>query len=357
MKRLSMLAAALCASAPVAAPLAAQQAPDSSRVHVVRPGDTLWDLSRLYLNNPYLWPQIFQLNQGEVQNPNLIFPRERLRIPGAGGPVAVAGVRPVEPRAPGASPGHTVFYGSLGSQMSGGRVGDAQAESVPVVAPGDFYGAGMLVQPAEVRAVGTLLEPLAPSAVETNIPPQIGPYDKVYMTLAAPGAVRVGEWLHLLRSDQRVRPHGEVFVPTGTALVLAVDGPTATLEVRELFDAVEVGNLAVPMPKFEPVRGVTPQPAAGATGRIVAFQVPQPVHSVRDVAFLDIGRSAGLVEGDELLAVLPPTGTGVNYRPGVVVARLQVVRVTERTAAARVVEMEYPALEPGLAVRLTAKMP
>ncbi len=30
-----------------------------ARVHVVQRGDTLWDLARQYLNNPYLWPQIW----------------------------------------------------------------------------------------------------------------------------------------------------------------------------------------------------------------------------------------------------------------------------------------------------------
>jgi hypothetical protein len=39
------------------------------------------------------------------------------------------------------------------------------------------------------------------------------------------------------------------------------------------------------------------------------------------------------------------------------VARLQVVRVSRRTAAMRVVAMEQPALVPGLPVRLVGKMP
>jgi hypothetical protein len=40
-----------------------------------------------------------------------------------------------------------------------------------------------------------------------------------------------------------------------------------------------------------------------------------------------------------------------------VVARLQVVRVTELTSAVRVASLEHPALAEGLPVRLTARMP
>jgi nucleoid-associated protein YgaU len=72
----------------VAGPLAAQQpatppqpAAGQQREHVVRRGDTLWDLARLYLSNPFLWPMIFEANRDVVENPHWIFPAERLIIP------------------------------------------------------------------------------------------------------------------------------------------------------------------------------------------------------------------------------------------------------------------------------------
>lgn len=69
-----------------AAPLAAQEPaglPEkaSGREHVVRKGDTLWDLAKLYLTNPFLWPLLYEANRGTVEDPNLIYPNERLVIP------------------------------------------------------------------------------------------------------------------------------------------------------------------------------------------------------------------------------------------------------------------------------------
>jgi hypothetical protein len=57
-------------------------------VHVVQPGDTLWDLAAAHLGNPTLWPELFALNQGRQEpdgrvfvNPNLIYPGWTISFP------------------------------------------------------------------------------------------------------------------------------------------------------------------------------------------------------------------------------------------------------------------------------------
>ncbi len=42
--------------------------------HVVVKGDTLWDISAKFLNNPWLWPQVWKLNRSQIKNPHLIYP-------------------------------------------------------------------------------------------------------------------------------------------------------------------------------------------------------------------------------------------------------------------------------------------
>src|SRR5690606_1733608 len=103
--------------------------------------------------------------------------------------------------------------------------------------------------------------------------------------------------------------------------------------------------------------GVIPRPASGLQGTIVTFAVPQTVHSVEDVAYLDLGAEAGVREGDEFAVILPARQTAYGTRPEMQVARLQVVRVSGRTSAARVVHLQQPALEAGQVVRLVGKMP
>jgi hypothetical protein len=56
-------------------PLAAD-APDE---YVVKTGDTLWDISKVYLRDPWYWPEIWYVNP-QVQNPHLIYPGDKLKL-------------------------------------------------------------------------------------------------------------------------------------------------------------------------------------------------------------------------------------------------------------------------------------
>ena len=48
--------------------------------HTVKSGDTLWDIANKYLGDGYKWDVIWNLNTGEVADPNWIFPGQVLRI-------------------------------------------------------------------------------------------------------------------------------------------------------------------------------------------------------------------------------------------------------------------------------------
>jgi hypothetical protein len=52
---------------------------DAPASYVVKKGDTLWDISALYLNEPWLWPQLWQMNP-QIDNPHLIFPGNTLTL-------------------------------------------------------------------------------------------------------------------------------------------------------------------------------------------------------------------------------------------------------------------------------------
>lgn len=52
---------------------------DAPQTYVVVQGDTLWDISAMYLDSPWLWPRLWQVNP-EIDNPHLIYPGDKLSL-------------------------------------------------------------------------------------------------------------------------------------------------------------------------------------------------------------------------------------------------------------------------------------
>lgn len=129
---LALLAGGLCAGAALAAepnfPVTPQMrstaqqvaqsgvplselAPNAPDQYTVQPGDTLWDISGLFLKRAWRWPELWGMNLEQIRNPHLIYPgqvlvlerngdRARLRV--AGG--APGGTVKLSPRVRDAGP-------------------------------------------------------------------------------------------------------------------------------------------------------------------------------------------------------------------------------------------------------------
>ena len=59
--------------------VATQLRADHPDTYVVKKGDTLWGIAKRFLNEPWLWPEIWQANP-QVENPHLIYPGDVLSL-------------------------------------------------------------------------------------------------------------------------------------------------------------------------------------------------------------------------------------------------------------------------------------
>ena len=53
---------------------------NSLQYHTVVYGDSLWDISYKYYDDPYVWPNIFKNNQNKIYDADLILPGQSLII-------------------------------------------------------------------------------------------------------------------------------------------------------------------------------------------------------------------------------------------------------------------------------------
>lgn len=53
-------------------------APNAPDRYTVRPGDTLWHISSLFLQQPWRWPELWGMNLTHIRNPHLIYPGQVL---------------------------------------------------------------------------------------------------------------------------------------------------------------------------------------------------------------------------------------------------------------------------------------
>lgn len=60
-------------------------APGAPDTHTVQRGDTLWDISKLFLKSPWRWPQLWGMNLEQIRNPHLIYPGQLLVLDRSGG--------------------------------------------------------------------------------------------------------------------------------------------------------------------------------------------------------------------------------------------------------------------------------
>ena len=52
---------------------------DAPKTYIVEKGDTLWDISSTFLDQPWLWPKLWRLNP-EINNPHLIYPGDIISL-------------------------------------------------------------------------------------------------------------------------------------------------------------------------------------------------------------------------------------------------------------------------------------
>jgi LysM repeat protein len=354
------MAAVAALGAPRAAHAQGAEAEAPARTHTVRTGDTLWDLARAYLGNPYQWPQIHQANATVVRNPHWIYPGASLRIPGdtaalaapwGGAPAAAPDASVFATGRPaGERPGIASEPPQAGKEVARETVRVGEYQAAPFVERvGGPVGAGSIVASGDVAGIAA-----------ASLRPRFQLYDPLFVTPPAGHTPARGDRYLSYALGPRLEGVGQVVIPTG---VVVVERP-GTGEATQARLVRQFGNVSLDdrlIPLDTTFRGGDVRPAAvegGATARVVWLKGEPVLPSVQQYLVLDAAAADGLRPGDEVTLVSDrrEVRRGVTI-PEVEIATAQIVRVTPYAATAIVMGQAQPAIRPGTLARVTAKVP
>jgi hypothetical protein len=335
--------------------------PPDAQVHVIQPGDTLWDLAGRFYGNPYLWPQLWERNQ-YILDAHWIYPGDPLVL----GPQVV----PVDTLA-GSGSGLGEEEETPTPEVPGVLTPNAAAGApVPLGSESDIYCSGFIGDLDEkfpYSIVGSEYEVLAPQMKPGALDLVQGTYgtvstvkyglstgDIVYLDGGQAGGLAPGTLLTAVEPDRQViHPvgnalFGRYYHYLGRLRVLSVQETTAIAEIVHSCDPITVGTLLQPFdPEPVPLGRPTAMrpvnyPAAAEKLRdapVILFSQDNVVSLGQDhVVYIDRGEDNDVTPGD-IYTIYRPNRPGF---PPVVLGELAILSVQKRSSVAKIIESRYP---------------
>jgi len=262
-----------------------------SKDHVVAHGDTLWDLSGSYLKDPFIWPEIWQVNP-QIDNPDRIYPGNQVQLPGHATTAPPATQLPhlAAPATPPTRP----------PAVEAATPEAPPTPPAPLVATTDRIAhSGWLAGLHEEVGVGRILgswhtrrKMLATDA-------------SVYLSLGNRDGVVAGDRFQVVQAGKVIRhpetddPVGRLVRVVGEIELTEVHDATSSGRVVRSFAPMTAGDRVMPVPSPPPVaerpRGDGPE---GLKATVVATPDSRMAIAADDVIFLDVGTDQQVRPGD-----------------------------------------------------------
>lgn len=286
-----VFAFALAACLPLLAPAqGVELAKDAPDQYIVVKGDTLWDIAGKFLQKPWRWPEIWELNREQIRDPHWIYPGDVIYLDRSG---AHPRLRLGKPFGDGNLP--TVRLQPMVRSEA------IAASAIPTVRAADV--AQFLNRPLIVDERGLAEHPRIIGTEEGRVYLSRG--DRAYVRGITDGSVKSWHVYRparpLLDPDTR-QPiaYEALFVGAAT---LVREGDPATLRIDGTSEEVGVGDRLMPARRDDVVNYVPRAPEKPVRARIVSVYRGVTQVGRNNVVALNVGSEQG-VEVGSVLSVL-----------------------------------------------------
>jgi len=341
--------------------------PAAKVLHVVRTGDTLFEIARRYLGNPFRWPELFRANASQIANANLIYPGQKLYMGADGRPTfnpdAVAAEADTAPPARAVTLGRATV-GQAQSVLENATISGRALR--PTVRRGEAAAAPFLVPLNAKSTGGELVSRADPTVVSAALArDQFQIYDEVNVLLPKGLRGTIGQRFGVYQLGPEVRglrTRSRVVQPAGTVELVAIgSGRAARARVASLFANMKKGDVLMALDTTPVPTTIRPQDVANGPVYEVAWVAGDVVlPTIQNFVVISLPKGATSKVGDQFTLYsegVPLTDGRRDVAPPNDVAQVSVVRVTAESATAIVVGHEQPAIRAGMRARLISRMP
>ncbi|MBI5747757.1 MAG: LysM peptidoglycan-binding domain-containing protein [Nitrospinae bacterium] len=317
------------------------------KVHIVREKDTLWDISKKYLNNPFKWEEVWNKNKF-IANPHRIYPGDNIVIPEAFDETEVEKEVSVtaEPQIPVQSVEEKEVKEIDEDIIPPLPLVALQPppppppEKIPLTTVKVLASAGYIIQKESEK--GIIFD-----SPETRTIFGIG--DTVYINIGGKEGVKAGDRFTIYKSLRSVthpitaKNIGTLIEILGELEVTEVREDSSTANIIESFATIEIGNklkeredMTVPM--IDPAAKIEPK---DIKGYIIDAKDQRDTAAAGDIVYIDVGIDTGVSAGDRF-DILKSEGKiekeakkGEKIKvPKVVIGNLQVIKPKEKVSTA-----------------------
>jgi hypothetical protein len=268
--------------------------PESPQTYIVQEGDTLWDISSVFLRDPWYWPEIWFKNP-QIENPHLIYPGDTLAI------VYVGGERRVQLLSRGADGTQSQLSGGLQVVKINPRVRsqpiDATAPSIPIESIRHLLERPMIIDKETLDNSAYVLSSLDNHLINSSD-------DKLY--------VRKLDTTQGIGRYQIYRPNRPLFDPITNELLgyealyigetrLLLRGDPASVRVTNSVREILRDDRVMPMDNTNFERDFLPRPpSSDVTGAIVALLNSISKSGAYQTIAINLGNRDGIESGNIL---------------------------------------------------------